>query len=482
MHNIYDFGAATYADELIAQIKNDAPKEIETVKSLYEAFDSSKMLQGQKYYWNESDIMEREIYTYSNGGKSVDKEATNEKVPSGMHKVLVDQKVAYLAGEPMSFGSRSDNQKQLELLETIIGEEWEDTLPELIKNASNKGVEWLHPFVNEDGEFDYMIAEAEQVIPIYDSNRRYKLTATIRFYQYAEEHIKLEVWTDVDVTYYEMIEGEMYLDAERELNPAPHFTNAEGTEGKSWGKVPFIRFANNSEHLSDLHFNKAAIDAYEKLVSDAQNTLVDMQELIYALIGYEGESLAEFQKNLKRYKAVKLSPDEGSDLRTITAEVPTAAYQLQGETLRKNIITSGQGVDPSPDVIGDAPSGVALENLYSLLDMKASMLERKFTLALREFMFFIGVYCELARVGEFDYRDVTFTFNKMLLTNEAEIITMARDSQGIISDETILENHPWVRDVAQEKERLENQKASELDAYSTRFGSLEGEADAETNS
>ncbi len=139
MHNIYDFGASTYADELIAQIKNDAPKEIETVKSLYEAFDSSKMLQGQKYYWNESDIMEREIYTYSNGGKSVDKEATNEKVPSGMHKVLVDQKVAYLAGEPMSFGSRSDNQEQLDLLETIIGEEWEDTLPELIKNASNKG-------------------------------------------------------------------------------------------------------------------------------------------------------------------------------------------------------------------------------------------------------------------------------------------------------------------------------------------------------
>ena len=61
MHNIYDFGAGTYADELIAQIKNNAPKEIETVKSLYEAFDSSKMLQGQKYYWNESDIMEREI-------------------------------------------------------------------------------------------------------------------------------------------------------------------------------------------------------------------------------------------------------------------------------------------------------------------------------------------------------------------------------------------------------------------------------------
>lgn len=458
MHNIYNFGASTYTDELIAQINTNAPKQADNVKKLYEAFDASEMQRGQKYYRNESDVLERIMYSYVGEQRMIDADATNEKIPSGMHKILVDQKVAYLSGEPMSFSSRSDDQAQLDLLEEIIGERWEDTLPELIKNASNKGIEWLHPFVNEDGEFDYIIANAEQLIPIYDAKHRYKLVAAIRFYQYGEQHVKLELWTDYDVTYYEMIDGRIYLDAEHEINPAPHFTNAEGTEGKAWGRVPFIKFANNSEELSDLHFNKMAIDAYEKLMSDAQNTLVDMQELIYALIGYEGEDLSEFQRNLKRYKAVKLAPEEGSDLRTITAEVPTAAYQLQAEMLRKNIITSGQGVDPSPDVIGDAPSGVALENLYSLLDMKASMLERKFTLALREFMFFIGVYCELANVGLFEYRDVTFTFNKMLLTNESEIIDMAVKSTGVISEETILENHPWVRDVAQEKDRLERER------------------------
>jgi len=479
MHNIYNFGTSTYTDELIAQINNNAPKQIDNVKKLYDDFDNKEMLKGQRYYRNESDVLQREIYAYSDGNKVVDRDATNEKVPSGMHKVLVDQKVAYLSGEAMSFGSRSDNQKQLELLEEIIGERWEDTLPELIKNASNKGLEWLHPFVNENGEFDYMIVGAEQLIPIYDSHKRFKLTAAIRFYSVGENHIKLELWTDTDVTYYEIIDNKIVIDVTHEINPAPHFTNAEGTEAKSWGKVPFIKFANNSEELSDLHFNKLAIDAYEKLMSDAQNTLVDMQELIYALIGYEGEDLGEFQRNLKRYKAVKLSPEDGSDLRTITAEVPTAAYQLQAEMLRKNIITSGQGVDPSPDVIGDAPSGVALENLYSLLDMKASMMERKFTLALREFVYFIQVYCELANVGDFDYRDVTFTFNKMLLTNESEIIDMAVKSSAVISTDTILENHPWVKDVAQEKKRLEAQQQTELDAYSERYGSLTGDEDAE---
>lgn len=453
----YEFNN-TETDRLIQLINNNAPRQIDDVKKIYDAFDSSKMLVGQRYYRNESDILKREMYTYAGEKKVIDYDTTNEKVPSGMHKILVDQKIAYLSGEPMSFGIRNDDDKQLALLQELIGERWEDTLPELIKNASNKGLEWLHPFVNENGEFDYMIANAEQVIPIYDKKQRNKLTAAIRFYEVATDHIKLELWTVDDVTYYEIIDNKIYFDVTYDINPAPHFTNIEGTEWKSWGIVPFIKFVNNTEELSDLHFNKLAIDSFEKLQSDAQNTLTDMQELIYALIGYEGEDLAQFQRNLKRFKAVKLSPEDGSDLRTIKAEVPTQAYELQAEMLRKNIITSGQGVDPSPDVIGDAPSGVALENLYALLDMKSSMLERKFTLALREFMKFIEVYCELANLGDFIAKDITFIFNKMLLTNESEIIQMANSSIGVISTETILENHPWVRDVAQEVERLEREK------------------------
>lgn len=451
----YEFNS-TETDRLIQLIKANAPSQIADVKKIYEAFDSSKMLVGPRYYINESDVLQKKIHTYIDGARVVDKDATNEIIPSGLHKILVDQKVAYLSGEPMSFGSVTDNDTQLELLRDLISERWEDTLPELIKNASNKGLEWLHPFVDENGDFDYMIIGAEQLIPIYDPKNRYKLTAAIRFYQIADNHIKLELWTDVDVTYYEIIESDIYIDATYDVNPAPHFSNSE--EGKSWGSVPFIKFSNNTEEISDVHFNKRAIDAYETLVSKTQDTMIDVQEIIMVLRGYEGESLSELNQNIKRYRAVKVDADEGGGIDTISAEVPTAAYQTQSEILRKTIITSGQGVDPSPEIIGTAPSGVALEHLYGLLDMKASMIERKFTLALRLFMQFIEVYCEESKAGDFDASDITFTFNKMLLTNETEIITMARDSVGIISNATIIENHPWVRDVAQEQDRLDSEQ------------------------
>ncbi|MGE7954818.1 phage portal protein [Lysinibacillus xylanilyticus] len=445
----------THTDELIAHISANKPVPTEIIKELYEAFNPSNMLEGVKYYGIDNDINKRKIYTYKDEVKVVDEDAINSKIPSGYHKILVDQKVAYLVGEPMVFGSKSDNKPQLELLEEIIGEQWEDTITEIVKGASNKGIEWLHVFVNEEGDFDYMVVPAENFIPIYDYSKRKKLAAGIRFYTIGEI-IKFEVYDDETVTYYEMIDGELYLDVNVEENPATHFTDAEGISGMGWRKVPFIPFLNNSEELSDLHFYKQIIDNYDLLVSDAQNTLLDMQALILALRGYEGESLAEFMLNLKRYKAVNL--DENGGIDTIKAEVPVEAYKTQSDKLKENVFMFGQGVNPSPDIIGNAPSGVALENLYSLLDMKASMFERKATLSLREFMWFIQTYCELAKKGQFDYRDVTFTFNKLLLTNEAEIIQMARDSDGIVSKATIRENHPWVKDAAQEEERMEREE------------------------
>ena len=466
----------THTEELNEHIKNNAPKTTDEIKELYDAFDTTKLVEGVKYYGVNNKINERKIYTYQDEAKVEDKDAINAKIPSGFHKILVDQKVAYLVGEPMVFGSKSDNKPQLELLEEIIGEQWEDTITELVKGASNKGKEWLHVFVNEDGEFDYMVIPAENFIPIYDYSKRKKLIAGIRFYSLSDSVIKFEVYDDETVTFYEMIDGELTLDANVEVNPAPHFTDAEGVSGMGWGKVPFISFLNNDEELSDLHFYKETVDNYDLLVSDAQNTLLDMQALIFALRGYEGESLAEFMMNLKRYKAVNL--DENGGIDTIKAEVPVEAYKTQKNTLKEDLFMFGQGVNPSPDIIGNAPSGKALENLYSLLDMKASMFERKATLSLREFMWFIQTYCELSKKGQFDYRDVTYTFNKLLLTNEKEIVQMARDSSGIISRTTILENHPWVKDVVQEQERLDRDAmlyGNELEPLGDHGGDEEGD-------
>lgn len=53
-----------------------------------------------------------------------------------------------------------------------------------------------------------------------------------------------------------------------------------------------------------------------------------------------------------------------------------------------------------------------------------------------------------------------------MITNDEEDVKIAKDSKGIISDETIIANHPWVEDVAVEQQRLKQQEETEIDKYS----------------
>jgi len=109
---------------------------------------------------------------------------------------------------------------------------------------------------------------------------------------------------------------------------------------------------------------------------------------------------------------------------------------------------------------------VALKFMYALLDMKADKTERKFKKALREFLWFIAEYFKYAEKKEYDYRAIQITFNKSIILNEAEKIQSATISKGLISDETIVANHPWVENPQEELRRLEEQKQ---DLYGTRL-------------
>jgi hypothetical protein len=52
-----------------------------------------------------------------------------------------------------------------------------------------------------------------------------------------------------------------------------------------------------------------------------------------------------------------------------------------------------------------------------------------------------------------------------MITNDSEDVEIASKSKGVISDETIVSNHPCVEDVAEELKRLKKQakETSNLD-------------------
>lgn len=450
---------ATFTEEFAKQLEAQTP-DIDLIKKLIQEHDTTKMREGVRYYENENNIMQRVQYAVIDGIKTIDDEKPNNKIPHGWHKLLVDQKVAYLVGNPINFST--EDKELLEHINEYLGEKFDDIANELVKNASNKGKEWLHPYIDEEGNFDYIIVPAEQIIPIYEDKRQTKIQHIIRYYPIVlgdKDVMQVELWSNDDVIYYILEESKLSMDVTEPKNPQSHFYYVKNQEetGYGWGRVPFIPFRNNEQEQGDLHYYKQLIDAYDLKVSDNQNSFEEMQELIYILKGYEGQSLSEFMRNLKYYKAINVDSDGGVD--TKQAEIPMNSIDSHLDRLVESIYTFGQGVNTNTDKFGNAPSGIALKFLYSLLDLKSDTLERKFRVGLQELIWFLCEYLEMSGdTHEHDYKSVDYTFKRSVMSNDLENADIAQKSKGIISDETIINNHPWVDDAELEQERIKKER------------------------
>ncbi len=446
------------------------------IKDLINEHDTSKMVEGQRYYNNEADILNRKQYFYKDGVKIEDNTKPNHRIPHNWQKLLVDQKVSYLVGKPIVFQCKMQKEYE-DRLNLILGEEWDDTLTELAKNSSNKGAEWLHVYINAEGKFKFIIIPAEEVVPIYDTSLQENLEAILRYYLVqvnGRDRIRVEWWTRETVTYYIQADsGEFELDDTEPVNPAPHFYYNE--VGYGWTKVPFIEFPNNQERNSDLKFYKELVDEYDLNVSDLANNLADVQEIITILKGYESTDLAEFKENLRYYKAIKVSGEQGSGVDKLELNIPIEAKKELLDRLEENIFLFGQGVNMKTDRFGNSPSGVALKFLYSLLDLKASVMERKFRKSVKRLLWFTTEYINIIDKKNYDNTEVQVTFRKTMITNDKENVEIAKESKGIISDETIIANHPWTEDVTEELDRIKKQDESPDD-----YGSLGGEVNANT--
>lgn len=442
------------------------------IKELIEEHDTQAMDEGERYYYSENDITTRQRYYWNEGTKIVDETKPNHRLPHGWHKLLVDQKTAYLTGEPLVFQSTAQAEFA-DFVNDFLDDEWDDTLPELCKGASNKGIEWLHVYIDEVeqgiGEFQYVIIDAREVIPIWETSKQKNLEAVLRYYHIwinGKERIRAEWWTKDTVAYYiQGDNGHFVLDSngnevaeEKErvnIAPASHYY-LNGV-GYGWGKVPFIPFRNNGAQVSDLSFIKTLIDSYDLSLSDLANNLDEVQDVVWVLKNYAGTDLQEFTENLRYFKALKTDGDGGAE--TITIAIPVEARREFLDRLEENLFMFGQGVNVKTDRFGNSPSGIALKFLYALLDMKANVLERKFRRAIRELLWFIAEYVRITQHKEYDPWQVQVTFAKSPLMNDAELVTMVQNSIGIISRRTAIANHPFVENVDDELDRLKEEQA-----------------------
>lgn len=453
----------------------------ELIKIIIDEFLKSKerkwMIIGDQYYQVENDIKNRKMIRYDEAQRPVVDEgkANNRLCHSFMH-LFVEDKINYLLSRPYTLSV--EDETSIDQVTKILGENFQRKLIKLGREASNKGIAWLLPYIGKDGVFQTMTIPSEQCIPVWSNNEHEQLDAFLYFYEMdayigKEKKVitKIEYYTDNGVEFYVLEDGEVKLDSERYLKRLPDGTYTEIEKmghffvddvAMSWGKIPAIPFKNNDHELPDIKFIKTLIDDYDKTRSDISNMLEEIRSVVFGLKGYGGQNLAEFMRDLSYYRAVLL--DEDGEIETYNPELDIAAAKEHFTALKEDIYNLGQAVNKSSDRIGSNSSGVALKFLYSGLDLKCNSMESNFQWAFRELLYFVEQYQKVIGQSE-TLQGVSIVFNRDIQINETEAVTNCLQSKGVISNKTIIENHPFVTDAMKEMEQIEKENQVETEMF-----------------
>jgi hypothetical protein len=102
-------------------------------------------------------------------------------------------------------------------------------------------------------------------------------------------------------------------------------------------------------------------------------------------------------------------------------------------------------------------------------------METEFQASLEQLRWFIDTHLYNSTEVDYSGEDVEFIFNKDMPIDETAIITAIKDSIGILSDETLVAQHPWVTDLVEELKRIKKQKEEALKRMADGYGGMGGD-------
>lgn len=422
-----------------------------------------KMLDGNRYYAGEHDILKRNRTAIGDDGKLITvHNLPNNKIVNNQYKKLVKQKVNYIASKTPSIST--DNEKYNELLNDLFDKGFLKTIKRIATDVYNNGIGWLFLYVDEEGNLKFKRINSVEVIPVWTDNDHTELKYAIRKYvnqvyrngRY-EKETHIELYKDSGVEYYILNDNKLNL-----IEKKAYLT--VDNKPYNWQRIPLISFRADELEQPLLNRVKSLQDGLNMLMSDFMNNMQeDSRNTILVIKNYDGENLGEFRRNLATYGAVKVR--EEGEVSSLQVEVNAGNYDAIVKLLKQTIIENGAGFDSKADTLGNNPNQLNIRSMYSEIDLEANDFETEFQASFEELLWFVANHLKNTGQGDFLAEKVEVVLNRDILVNESQAITDIKNSVGIISEETILAQHPWVTDVQAEQEKLKKERSENIEDY-----------------
>lgn len=412
----------------------------------FQTVELPKLIKSYKYYKGEQAITLKQP---TDTGKPANKIITN------FCHTITDTYEGYLTGVPIQYSNDNFD----EILNILKYNDVKNEDGEFLRQGLIFGRSFEICYIDEDKKQRFRTLDPRECIPVYDNTLNNNLLYVIRFWRSdmfdkSNEEYIVEVYGAQSTKRYK---SNMGFSSFTLIEEVPNF----------YGQCPITVFSLNTEEESIFHNIMSLQDAYNTLLS---SEIDDWESFCDAYMILKGAAIdEEDMEDMKKHRLLIMDTDAEAEY--LTKDVNDVQIRNMLQLVNDNIHKIACCPDFSQESFGTS-SGIALRYRLLGFENNAAAIESNFKMALQRR---IELLCSIIQLtgGEALWRDVKITFYRNLPINLEETSTIVNNLRGLVSDETLLSQIPFISDVEEEMKKLAKQKEAAVSLYN--FGNGEEE-------
>lgn len=391
----------------------------------------------------------------------------NNKLTHDLPGYIVAIAAGYLVGQPVAYAGEDQEAALFALKDAYDRANVPSIDAELAQDASTYGKAVELCYANAQSAPRCAQASPLSCYVVYDDTVEHLplfgvQEGDVRNAQGERTGSRVVVYTPDQVLTYEGADTQSVQLADR----APHY----------FGGVPMVEYWNNAQEMGDFERVLSLIEAYDLLESDRVNDKSQFVDALLVLLGVSGfgqsdnpEDTRTPAQRLREDKVICL-PADGADAKWLCQQLNEADV----EVLRKALVSDIHKLSMVPDLTDENfaanASGVAMRYKLFGLEQLTKGKERWFEEGLRSRLRLFSHFLSVKGMPLLDAERVQITFTRALPVNELEMAQMVQTLQGIVPDELLLAQVPFVSDTEAALAMLSKQKQEQLKQQQAVFG------------
>ena len=364
-------------------------------------------------------------------------------------KNIADSYCGYLATP--SYISYSSKEDITHIMDILKYNDYQAEDADFLLNALIYGTAAELMYIDNGGQTRFRLINPTTCFGIYDDSLTGDLIYFVRMYKACDwdntDNYYVDVYSDYDIKHYSMSGANGSI---AYMSEEPHY----------FSQCPANIF-NLPDERSIFDCIVGLQDAANEVLSSEIDDFSAFCDAYLVLQGVDADS--EDIAAMRELRAAAIPAD--ANISYLTKNTNDA----QVENILKRIHDSIYRIAACPDFssesfVGGVSSGIAIRYRLTGMETRAAKIAAEMKKALQRR---VEIICGIAslKLGEEIFRDIDIDFKRNIPEDYTAIIAMVNSLKGSVSDKTLLSQIPFIDDVNEELEALEEQKAANMALY-----------------